>query len=483
MGQAVAAVLGATLLTSLLPAAYGDPAGVRVELSWRPDGVGRTILDFPPLGELQAHTHTVPLAIRMRLLRVEPSVVDALAAPASGGGSGYAALSSRLATFGRHTLVRFAARQALLGAAGAALGVYAVGIREVSTLAGWGGGGLAAVVAVEAAVVKQLNLAAFDAPRVVGVLEAVPRLVGIARQGLQAVGDIGRRLQLGVAQLLDLYRRLEQAGPVALPAEEWVVAHVSDLHNNPAGYELMAAVVRHFGVSLVIDTGDIADWGTPLEASLVRQLRQVPVPYLYVAGNHDTPAVLKALAALPNVRVLRGEPVVVNGIEIVGVPDPGAAGAGPEALTPEAADDLAGVIAARWQPSTAPRRPGHPRLLAVHNHRVAEAVPPGLFDAVLYGHDHRQRLMQREGTAYVDAGSTGAEGVRALESQRPGLFTLALLRFARDPRGARLWAVDLLKLDGVTGQVSMERQLVATGGEARSAVEALPGESRPVPAR
>ena len=45
--------------------------------------------------------------------------------------------------------------------------------------------------------------------------------------------------------------------------------HVSDLHLNPAGFDLMRQVVDQFQVDGVLDTGDITDWGSAPENQLI----------------------------------------------------------------------------------------------------------------------------------------------------------------------------------------------------------------------
>lgn len=58
--------------------------------------------------------------------------------------------------------------------------------------------------------------------------------------------------------------------PSALPAYEpddrtIRLLHVSDIHLNPAAYDLMASVITQFTVAAVVDTGDSTDYGSELE--------------------------------------------------------------------------------------------------------------------------------------------------------------------------------------------------------------------------
>jgi len=48
-------------------------------------------------------------------------------------------------------------------------------------------------------------------------------------------------------------------------------------------------------VNLVIDTGDLSDLGLPIENELSKGIAELKVPYLFVAGNHDSQATVAAI--------------------------------------------------------------------------------------------------------------------------------------------------------------------------------------------
>ena len=451
---AVVALLGGLLLVNAAPARYSDPAGVSLTLSVRlPAREGRTVLDLPPLGEVDAATHRFPVELRVRLDRVEPVSLQALAERPTR--ESLSALQERVEGFVRSTVVRFAVRQTLLAGLGALAALYLAGVRRAWRLAA---GALATALAVAGgglAVAGQYDVDAFAAPRYRGALQAAPQVVEAARMGVEALGDVGERLQRSAAQLAQIYQRLQTAAPVAPSGDELVVAHVSDFHNNPAGFDLLEAVVRQFGVRFVIDTGDMLDLGSDLEPVLTDRIRALAIPYLYVAGNHDTPRLLSLLRTIPEVVVLDGQVVEVAGVRVLGMPDPQSATDRPEALPEEKVAEVRAAVVEAVRDA-----PAAPDIIAVHNYRVGRSLPPGLAQAVLFGHDHRLALEVRDGTAYVDAGSTGAEGLRGLEREALRPFTLALLHFDVRDGQPRLWAVDVLALDAVSGQLSMERRLV-----------------------
>ncbi|KKM10241.1 hypothetical protein SY88_14315 [Clostridiales bacterium PH28_bin88] len=78
--------------------------------------------------------------------------------------------------------------------------------------------------------------------------------------------------------------------------------------------DLVGRIVTLFPVDAIVDTGDLTDYGTPLEALLVKRLGSIAVPYLFVPGNHDSPAVIQELEQLPNVKVLQEDPVYIKGL-------------------------------------------------------------------------------------------------------------------------------------------------------------------------
>jgi len=205
---------------------------------------------------------------------------------------------------------------------------------------------------------------------------------------------------------------------------------------------------------------------------LTDRIRALGVPYLYVAGNHDTPRLLSLLRTIPEVVVLDGQVVSVAGVRVLGMPDPQSASDRPEALPEEGVAEVRAAVeeAARGAPEALD-------IIAVHNHRVGRSLPPGLAQAVLFGHDHRLALEVRDGTAYVDAGSTGAEGLRGLQREALRPFTLALLRFDVREGQPRLWAVDVLALDALSGQLSLERRLVGAAHAAGAGVSEEDGHA------
>ena len=109
---------------------------------------------------------------------------------------------------------------------------------------------------------------------------------------------------------------------------------VSDIHGGNQ-YSLMRTVVEEESVDVIIDAGDLLNFGTVAEgeaAGIFSGIESLGVPYLFVRGNHDATGatdddVLRRMAQVPNVVLL--EPgsagyteVSVGGVTIAGFNDP-----------------------------------------------------------------------------------------------------------------------------------------------------------------
>ena len=95
--------------------------------------------------------------------------------------------------------------------------------------------------------------------------------------------------------------------------EESVVSvlHVSDIHNNPVAFDFMEQIINNFNVDFVIDTGDITDYGT-FGRFGDKRLAQLPIEYIFVSVNHDSPKIIELVNNIDNVLVLDDETTTVK---------------------------------------------------------------------------------------------------------------------------------------------------------------------------
>lgn len=124
----------------------------------------------------------------------------------------------------------------------------------------------------------------------------------------------------------------------SVPPTAYNVMFISDMHL--AGtYSLVKQYAENFRVKLIVNTGDEAEFGTRAEMTpaYVRQIRSVAAvaPMIWLAGNHDSPATISVMRAIPGVHVLgtkqpagkagyavTAQQLSALGLTIAAVPDP-----------------------------------------------------------------------------------------------------------------------------------------------------------------
>ncbi|HHW14227.1 MAG TPA: metallophosphoesterase [Firmicutes bacterium] len=415
---------------------------------------GETTLAFPPFGEVSAATHPrVPLRVRFTLAGVDLPALRQWVGQTASAEAAWQAAENSLPPLAWRFILRTGLLAAVLGVGGARLAGR-----------GWRGcaagalGGLLAVAVLSGAVVAEFDRSAFERPRYQGALETAPWVVGLLEKNWEKVGTLGDQMQ-GVAQTLSgLSDRLGSLATVARPPQDLRILHVSDLHNNPVGVKFIAEAVRAFKVDAVLDTGDLTDWGTPLETDLVRDIVRLGVPYFFVPGNHDSPELLRELRRYPQVKVVDDRQVVYRGLVLFGAADPSARRDDPEPASPGELAREAEALAGRVEGLRT-----RPDVVAVHNAKLGAKLV-GKVPVLLYGHDHRLSVKRERGTLLVDAGTTGAAGVRGLDPRREVPYSMVLLYFSRTPAGYRLRALDTLEVRDRTAGFALNRILVEDGG-------------------
>ena len=109
---------------------------------------------------------------------------------------------------------------------------------------------------------------------------------------------------------------------------------VSDLHAGNQ-FALMRTIIEQEDIDLVVDTGDLVNFGTVTEgdaSGMFAGIASLQVPYLFTRGNHDATsatdsAILDRMAQIPNVVLLQPDTesytvVDAGGIRIGGFNDP-----------------------------------------------------------------------------------------------------------------------------------------------------------------
>ena len=133
------------------------------------------------------------------------------------------------------------------------------------------------------------NTAAFLEAEYQGVLEAAPWVLHVLQEGAGIIENIGIQFAEVVESISFLEKEVERNTLLDNNQDTIKVLHVSDIHNNPAAFDFIRRIVDTFNVELIIDTGDMVDYGTGLELELFsRFFGEINVPYIFIPGNHES---------------------------------------------------------------------------------------------------------------------------------------------------------------------------------------------------
>src|SRR5204863_9551022 len=189
---------------------------------------------------------------------------------------------------------------AVLGAMALAALIY----RDMRRIAWAGAVALVMILASGVIALGTFRPNSVEEPQYHGLLANAPAVIGDARSIANRFDAYKAELQRLVNNVSRLYGTVSTL-PVYQPDSGTIRAlHVSDLHLNPAAWPLIQTVVQQYQINVVIDTGDINDWGTQMESSFVDSIGTLGVPYVYVRGNHDSALTAAAVARQRNAIVL-----------------------------------------------------------------------------------------------------------------------------------------------------------------------------------
>jgi predicted phosphodiesterase len=433
VGVAVALALGGRVSAGVGP--------FDTTLSARPALAGRTVVRLAPLGSIGMETHDAPVRLELRVdeLRLEeaeriardPSELDRLEDGIAG--------DVRSALFG------LAARSFVLAVAGGAIGAMLARPRVRSALVG-GCVGAGAAVVLLGSVFATFDPDAVSEPEYSGLLTIAPTAVGDVEEVINRFGDYRAQLTELVGNVTTLYVAAEGL-PTFAPDDGTIrLLHVSDIHLNPQAFDLIELMVDQFDIDAVADTGDLTDWGTEPETQVIGRVAQLGVPYVWVRGNHDSPATQAAVAAEPNAVVLDREAATVAGLRFWGVADPRYTPNKDQAIGKDVERDRAEALAPGIARDLLADEPPTIDVALVHDRRMAGSLF-GEVPLVLAGHTHTPDHDEVDGTHVLVEGSTGGAGLRGLQGERPKPLTCTVLYFDAGTR--RLVAFDRVTVRGL----------------------------------
>ncbi len=413
-------------------------------------GRGNTVIHLPPLGKITAQTHLPPIDLHFTLNIINLQELTALFNNSSFGNNWPSFLGEQI----KECLFRYLASLLILafflGVAGSLLwSRKSVNKKEMGIL---GLINVLVVIVLVLSVAGFYNFGAFTHVEYQGIIEAAPLVLGVLEEGIDVVDNLGVQVEGAVENISILKEEMEMTDDIKENSVK--VLHVSDIHNNPAALKFIRSIVETFQVDLIIDTGDLVDYGTVFEAELFTDFfSNLHLPYVFIPGNHDSPQVVAYLKELKNVTVLEEGTAEVAGLTIAAVADPSSYSSEmvevEEEIMLQAAEKLARIV-----------EDGSPvDIVATHN-PDAFAYVRGNGRLLLCGHTHTPQITGNEEYIEINAGTTGASGLRGLKDMDL-TFSLSLLSFQRQEESdvLSLYAADMIKINHAPLNYSLERVL------------------------
>lgn len=449
----LSAIIGALVFISLFGHQYFRVEALYVRLAVEPSLSGYTVVEIPPLATISANTHNTPLRFIIRLESVDPQSVQKMLEK----NQSQAGLMDTISTGLRKAALLLTLKVLALAAAGGTFGVFLLRRKPGNYHLKGALAGTLTVGILLAGSYATYDAGKFKHPEFDGALKVTPWAISLAGEALGKIETLSSKMEMVAGNVHQLFSQIDQLQPFGEDRKGLVkVLHVSDIHNNPAALVYIQRIAGLFGADMIIDTGDITDYGTPLESLLLERLAGFKVPYLFIPGNHDSPETVKKMSSIPGVIVLDGSIAVVKQLRIMGVADPSSKTSDieppPLSLIPRHAGQIEKLLL---------EQPEKPDILALHNHRVARELA-GKAPVILFGHDHRLAVDEDRGSILIDAGSTGAAGLRRLQGDKTP-YSVVIQYYAPEGGKMKLLAADSITVKNLDSGFHVERHVFNSG--------------------
>lgn len=415
------------------------PTNVALTLRW--SWHGGTTIAIPPLGALHLDTHWGPIALRAQVTELRLAAAREFIESSNISDQ---ALTDKIAGQLWHGIWIMLLRAVLCALASAFIAGLLIFRSWKRALSG-SGVALAGMVAVSLTAWLSFSPSSLAEPRYTGLLANAPRVVGDARNLVERFTSYRAQLARLVGNMSRLYAATSTLPTYEPDPSTLRIVHVSDIHLNPAAWDVIRSVADQFQADLIVDTGDLMDHGTRAEDKFADDIRNFRVPYVYVRGNHDSRGTQKAVARQKNGVVLDNATREIENLRIYGVGDP--------RYTPDKSTrgDSVGdtqMHAEGLRLAEKLRASGSlPDIVLTHDPAEGSAFS-GLTPLVLSGHLHkRETSLLPTGTRLFVQGSTGGAGLRGLEHEEPTPIELSVLYFSRATHRLQGW--DDLRLGGL----------------------------------
>jgi predicted phosphodiesterase len=472
--------LGGAFVGALLaPSSHARIGPLTVKVDVRPSLHPATEVQLAPFGSVSFDTHSAPIAVNTSIETVDVEQAQQVL----GSSASLRDLEDRAPGRMRSAVIRAAVFTAVFALLGASI-VGALGERTLRAALEAGAIALVVVLIFGGGALLTFRQDSLAAPKFSGLLNRAPYVVGRTQSLVNRLESYRTGLAAFVESVTSLYAlgsRLPGTVEGGAKGEVITVLHISDIHDNPLGFDLAARLVKQFGADMVVDTGDVTTNGTSLEGAQLDRISALKVPYVFVRGNHDSSSTQDSVAAQKNAVVLDDSVETVGGLTFAGVGDPRFTPVeGPAAPHREQAVAADTQLAATIRAYDATHAVMPVDVALVHDPQAAAPLA-GVVPLILAGHLHKREVRMVGPTKVLVEGTTGgalltSDGLIKAEAGHAVPLTATLLYFARggQDRG-RLLAYDEVTVGGLgLTSVSIERTVLRPGDIARPGDMPLP---------
>ncbi len=413
---------------------------------------GGTMIEVPPIGRLFFESHKTPWQFIITLDEVDFSGLAKQLNSIPPKQQWLTLLQNEV----KSTMMTFFLTVVIYGLLGGALVLLVLRVKPLSKLFLYGMlCSTAMIVILIATTVISYQPKEIEHPQYRGVLSAAPwamNLVTMSLDNIEVIGNNLKKISQGLPILFKQAEDMKSMGDNAQTRQSDIkVLHVGDIHNNPAAFDFISELISNFKIQFIIDTGDLTDYGTELEAKIIDRIPELKVPYVFIPGNHDSPLIVKRLIHTKHVIVVAKKDLQIYGLTITGAADPAAKNYNSDVAPAEKYLEAAKALKERTF------RDGQlPDIIAVHNRNLAKDLI-GSVPVILHGHDHQYKLSVEKKTVIDDAGTTGAAGMRGFVDKAVP-YSASILYWKKGPQNKMtLHAVDSIKINGGEGTLTVDR--------------------------
>ncbi|MBP1760546.1 MAG: hypothetical protein H6Q64_88 [Firmicutes bacterium] len=463
-----AGIFSTGLITALLAVWFFgyisiDIDGITVRAALAPSRTGITELHFPPFGVITARTHQGPVKLILTLEQIDSDFLkDQLTNTPDNKN-----LLLRLQKGIKDSVYFFALRQFVIALIIALLVILVVWRTNFKTALLHA---LLCTVLLSVPVayaVSTYDSQAFNEPEYKGVLSMAPSVMEFVSNSLTDLHAVKENTDKIVTNFRKLFINADNLMVMANAEDQPKIVKVllvSDLHSNPVGVEFIKSTAERFQVDFMINAGDLTDFGTATEFEAIKELEDIKIPQLFVAGNHDNPEIIDIVKKLNNFTVLNGQIVTIYGIKVTGFADPLDDSTAVQFENTEEGQQIMADEALHIR--TALKEQDRPDILVVHNNSLGLKLM-SLASVTVSGHNHQLQVKQQQGSVFINPGTVGAAGLRGLYSEEGKAYS-AVIAYLIPNSG--LIAMDLIDYEPASNQFSLQRKVVQPVPESEPAL-------------